>query len=419
MRARGHRRSTPRSTVRAEPRRRTTPSKVLAQQLPRALGNQAVAQFVKRGLDLPSPADPREREASAVARNRDRAAAPEQPAPDVRLHTDERAAQMADALDSRAFTLGHDIFFGAGQFDPASERGRELIDHEMVHAYLHDDPQSPALLRQPVPGAPTEERTDRLSLTPDVPPPSVIRSDGATLATVYFGQGDFLLGDPRSIRLLERLAEDLRFFVDPVINVEGHASGEGSDAVNLALSENRRQAVIALLSARLTTPATFGGSAHGEADPAEPETSTGADLERQRARNRRVEIFIAPRMPVTATPPPPTPIDLRPRFEPRPETDEERLNRILREPPPTRPPDISIAEAAGRRFDEAVDSLLRRTNLSREWRERIRDAARSVASGAAERAIDAAVDASPLGSEERDALKAAIRAALRTPSLPQ
>jgi outer membrane protein OmpA-like peptidoglycan-associated protein len=326
---------------------------------------------------------------------------------------------MAEALDSLAFTIGKNIFFGQGQFDPSSAVGRQLLDHELAHASLHDNPNRPALFRQTLPGADMENRAQTLTLTPEVPPPSMIRSPGATLATVYFGQGNFLLGDARSTEVLDRLAEQLRFLVDPTVTVDGHASGEGSPADNLALSEKRRQAVIALLSARLTQPVTFGGSARGEADPAEQETSSGAELDRQRARNRRVEIVIVARPALGGPAPAPSGPSIRPRFEPRPETPEERLNRVLLEPVPERPPDISISGAARRRFDETVDGALRRTGLSREWRERIRDAARSAASSVAGGALDATIDAAPLGSEEREALKAAIRAAMQAPVLPQ
>jgi outer membrane protein OmpA-like peptidoglycan-associated protein len=388
--------------------------------LQKAVGNQAFARLVRQGVELPSSRDPREREAREIARPSEASAPPEVEPRDVRLHTDAAAARMADALDSRAFTIGKDIFFGAGQFDPSSATGNQLIQHELAHATLHDDPGAPALFRGPLNDAPTETlaSTQTLTLTPEVPAPSVVRSQGSTLATIYFGHGNFLLADARSIEVLERLAEELRFLVDPTITVDGFASSEGSDAVNLALSENRRQAVIALLSAKLTQPASFGGSAHGEADLAVPETADGPDLERQRAQNRRVEIFIAPRMPLAPTPTP-APIDLRPRFDPRPETDNERLGRILREEPPTRPPDISVSEAVRRRFDETIDSVLSRTSLSREWRERIRNTARAAAEGAVEKAIDSTIDATPLGSQEREALKQAIRAALQTPTLRQ
>src|SRR4051812_20284290 len=42
------------------------------------------------------------------------------PMGDVRVHTDGHAASMATELNAHAFTVGQDVFFGQGQFDPSS-----------------------------------------------------------------------------------------------------------------------------------------------------------------------------------------------------------------------------------------------------------------------------------------------------------
>jgi hypothetical protein len=51
----------------------------------------------------------------------------------VRIHADERAADAAMVLNARAFTVGSDIVFGPGQYEPGSTRGRELLSHELGH----------------------------------------------------------------------------------------------------------------------------------------------------------------------------------------------------------------------------------------------------------------------------------------------
>jgi hypothetical protein len=51
----------------------------------------------------------------------------------MRVHTDERAAAAAATLDARAFTLGEDIYFAAGAYDPHGDAGIELIAHEAAH----------------------------------------------------------------------------------------------------------------------------------------------------------------------------------------------------------------------------------------------------------------------------------------------
>lgn len=52
---------------------------------------------------------------------------------DVRVHTGERAAESARAVDALAYTVGRDIVFGAGQYAPDSPTGRELVAHEIAH----------------------------------------------------------------------------------------------------------------------------------------------------------------------------------------------------------------------------------------------------------------------------------------------
>lgn len=52
---------------------------------------------------------------------------------DVRVHTDAHAADLARAVNARAFTVGPNIFFGAGEYRPHSSSGRQLIAHEVAH----------------------------------------------------------------------------------------------------------------------------------------------------------------------------------------------------------------------------------------------------------------------------------------------
>lgn len=51
----------------------------------------------------------------------------------VRVHTDERAAGSAKAVEALAFTVGHDVVFGSGQYNPGTAEGRRLLAHELTH----------------------------------------------------------------------------------------------------------------------------------------------------------------------------------------------------------------------------------------------------------------------------------------------
>ncbi len=70
---------------------------------------------------------------------------------DVRVHYDDHAAALNRAVSARAFTVGGDIFFGAGEYRPNTAGGRELLAHELTHvAQQRGAPQSgPLTVSQP------------------------------------------------------------------------------------------------------------------------------------------------------------------------------------------------------------------------------------------------------------------------------
>ena len=78
----------------------------------------------------------------------------------VRVHADAAAAQSARSLNALAYTVGRDIVFDAGRYDPNSVAGRRLLAHELAHVVqqggaasagtAHGAPGNPALIqRQP------------------------------------------------------------------------------------------------------------------------------------------------------------------------------------------------------------------------------------------------------------------------------
>ena len=52
---------------------------------------------------------------------------------DVRIHTDNKADKLSRSISARAFTIGSDIFFKGGVFEPGSTQGRETLMHELTH----------------------------------------------------------------------------------------------------------------------------------------------------------------------------------------------------------------------------------------------------------------------------------------------
>ena len=59
----------------------------------------------------------------------------------VRVHADGRAADMARSVNARAFTVGRNVVFGAGEYHPASSEGRRLLAHELTHTIQQATPR--------------------------------------------------------------------------------------------------------------------------------------------------------------------------------------------------------------------------------------------------------------------------------------
>jgi hypothetical protein len=51
----------------------------------------------------------------------------------VRVHTGGDSAKAASAFGARAFTVGSDVHFNAGEFAPGSKEGDKLLAHELTH----------------------------------------------------------------------------------------------------------------------------------------------------------------------------------------------------------------------------------------------------------------------------------------------
>ncbi|MGK7930713.1 MAG: DUF4157 domain-containing protein [Microcystaceae cyanobacterium] len=60
---------------------------------------------------------------------------------DVKVHTSPPAANLSQTLQARAFTVGQDIFFNRGEFQPSTSSGKELLAHELVHT-LQQNPST-------------------------------------------------------------------------------------------------------------------------------------------------------------------------------------------------------------------------------------------------------------------------------------
>jgi hypothetical protein len=52
---------------------------------------------------------------------------------DVRIHTDSKASESAKSVQAYAYTVGSDVVFQSGRYDPQSDSGKRMLAHELTH----------------------------------------------------------------------------------------------------------------------------------------------------------------------------------------------------------------------------------------------------------------------------------------------
>lgn len=123
----------------------------------------------------------------------------------VRVHSGAAAEQSARDVNANAYTVGHNVVFGAGRFAPGTHEGRRLIAHELTHVVQQRDThiEKPRALAVSAPRGPDEQLAvhvpSRIGQLASLP--TVVRS-AAKPATM---QRQVVLGavsDPGASRLL-------------------------------------------------------------------------------------------------------------------------------------------------------------------------------------------------------------------------
>jgi hypothetical protein len=76
------------------------------------------------------------------------------------VHSDERAAQSAESVDAAAWTVGDDVAFAHGLYQPHSSAGRELLAHELAHVVEGEDERTDSTVTIGRTDDPAERRAD-------------------------------------------------------------------------------------------------------------------------------------------------------------------------------------------------------------------------------------------------------------------
>jgi hypothetical protein len=65
----------------------------------------------------------------------------------VNVHSDERAARSAEAVGAQAYSVGPELAFGRGLYQPTTSAGRRLLAHELAHVVQNEESAIPSSLR--------------------------------------------------------------------------------------------------------------------------------------------------------------------------------------------------------------------------------------------------------------------------------
>jgi outer membrane protein OmpA-like peptidoglycan-associated protein len=249
------------------------------------------------GMGMSSPGDLSEKEADDVA---DRMMSRGEPVAsggsgldlnDVRIHTDARAAESARAVNARAYTVGRDVVFGQGEYEPQSSRGQRLLAHELAHVVQQGSAGSGAEVQREV----------RES---NFPGGGRVDEEQTGLHRIW----NFDVGSPvlksEHLAAIKKLAEKIKESLDPddadeQVDLEGQASSTGTAASNETLAKQRAEAVKKALVKEGVAEGKIRVTVVGEA-----KSEVGTTQENF-ARSRAVRLLFFPRTKLArpATPP--------------------------------------------------------------------------------------------------------------------
>jgi outer membrane protein OmpA-like peptidoglycan-associated protein len=383
----------------------------------------------------------------------------------VRIHTGAGVAESVAALNARAYTVGPDIMFGAGQFDPSSNSGRELLIHELAHTA---QPQGTSTRSVSQPHDASEREADQVAETvmqggiaaPRVTPAASVQREpledskptaypsvldrmldkaspflaaavgSATLEGFDTGKSDL---KPQHHAQLKQAAGRIEILLHQYpqsqITVTGHTDTVGTEARNDELGLERANTVAAALRESGVPPATLIVKSAGESAPQAVKTAD----QTPNAHNRRVQVDFDPKAPLQTSPAPqleqqspvqpvrplfPPPVDLQPHRHIEP-PDPKQVDPDFWKPIPPAPrgsgpksPLDVISEAL---IDPIVDGVTHPLGLSRDKRQWLKERARdAVKAGIPKLARQAAQSAGVQDQQALDAIEKATEAAIQT-----
>lgn len=151
----------------------------------------------------------------------------------VRIHTDAAAERSAREVNANAYTVKHDIVFGASRFSPGTHEGRRLIAHELTHVIQQSGSPITSSTAPEIgePDNANERETDMQAAGAASFAPHRLSSSQELRVQRSFVSGllDVLLFIPRLFGLEVFTADDLRDYLSSLRQRKGPEDGIFSD----------------------------------------------------------------------------------------------------------------------------------------------------------------------------------------------
>ena len=329
----------------------------------------------------------------------------------VKIHTDQQSTNLNRQLNAKAFTVGNDIYFKAGEYQPSANAGKKLLAHELTHVLQQNKGNTPAIQRQVMPDVDLRENAS----------PLMASSLGSVEINKFpTGSAEIPIA---GLAALKNAASQILFFLKKypmsTVKVTGHTDTVGTDGNNELLGEERAIAVRDFLLQEGVPAEIITTESKGETEPAVPTKNNVSQ-----PANRRVTVFfqvsaiktsfgtggLKPPSKLGTPADPPPKIDLTPKPVPEgipPYADrgiwwemEERIREAEKGLPKK---DKSLQDfAIDKLMDKVFDPIIKKLPVS--VRKKARELTRKALEAGTEKACDAIPD---------EALKAACKATIK------
>jgi outer membrane protein OmpA-like peptidoglycan-associated protein len=202
----------------------------------------------------------------------------------VRVHSGPGAAESAQGIGARAYAVGEDIAFGAGELAPDTPRGARLLEHELGHVVEQRHGAPLGVYRAP------QGETEIAAEPARTPHPKLDPALGG-LSLGLSTLDDFDLNEatlkPKHRAAIVEVAQKLTMLLTRMpaghITVTGHTDALGGEDVNLKVGRRRAEAVAAALEKEGVPAGAVRVVSEGKHEPVV--ATKGAE-----PRNRRVEV---------------------------------------------------------------------------------------------------------------------------------